>query len=280
MAELESAQSVFINYRREDSRVYADMLYTWLSDRYGDERVFKDVDTIELGLDFGEAIERVVAASDVMLVVIGGHWVTDQSGRRRLDEPDDYVRMEIQAGLARNMRVIPILVGNATMPLGADLPESLAGLTRRQAFELNDARLRADRDELLWRLDRVMAKGANGAAEPERTAPEPSAPPPPPPPSQPPAQPPPVQRAPIDAQPQIEPNLAEPQPDEARRLRRWGWALALGSLLIPFLAIGAVILGRRVIALDQGRSKRAGISIIAVAVILGLLSLLIWADSV
>jgi hypothetical protein len=272
MTEPKSAQSVFINYRREDSRVYADMLYTWLSDRYGEERVFKDVDTIELGLDFGEAIERVVAASDVMLVVIGGHWVTDPSGRRRLDEPDDYVRMEIQAGLARNMRVIPILVGNATMPRGADLPESLAGLTRRQAFELNDARLRSDRDELLWRLDRVMAKGANGAAGPERTAPEPSAPPPP-------SQPPPVQRAPAHAQPQIEPNLAEPQPDEARRLRRWGWALAFGSLLIPFLAIGAVILGRRLIALGQGRSNRAGVSIIAVAVLLGLLSILIWANA-
>ena len=60
-----SEPSIFINYRREDSRVYADMLYTWLSDRYGEERVFKDVDTIEVGLDFGEAIDRVVDASDV-----------------------------------------------------------------------------------------------------------------------------------------------------------------------------------------------------------------------
>ena len=250
------------------------MLYTWLGDRYGEERVFKDVDTIEVGLDFGEAIDRVVDASEVMLVVIGERWVTDRSGRRRLEEPDDYVRMEIHAGLERNIRVIPILVGGATMPGSADLPEPLSALARRQAFELNDARLRADREELLWRLDRVMQERATRDAATEATsARPPGQPSPPPPASHPTAVQPPVQHPPAH----VEPKAAEPE-ERVRTLRRWGWGLAVGSLVIPFLALGAVVFGGLVISRGQGRSTRAGVAIILVAVLLALLSISFWAS--
>ena len=299
--ETNPQSSIFINYRREDTRVYADMLYSWLSERYGEQQVFKDVDTIELGLDFDEAIDRVVAKSDVMLVVIGRDWVTDANGRRRLEDPEDYVRKEIQAGLARNIRVIPILVESATMPSGDDLPEPLAGLTRRQAFELNETRLRSDRDELLRRLDRlVRAEAGNGAPAPR---PEPAAPPPhhiaappqhitaPPPPPRQPAPtmyPPPQQPQPQQPQPPQPyaypppqaPGYAVPQqPDRTKTLRLWGWILAGGALIIPLAGIVAIVLGALVISRGQGRRTGAGVGIIATAAVLTLFSIAIWASA-
>lgn len=283
--ESSALSSIFINYRRGDSRVYADMLYTWLSERYGEEQVFKDVDTIEIGLDFDEAIERVVAASDVMLVVIGGDWVTDQSGRRRLEDPEDYVRKEIEAGLARNIRVIPILVESATMPTADDLPDPLMALTRRQAFELNETRLRSDRDELLRRLDRLMGKtvGNGAAARRSVAAPAPSQPvheeptPPPvpsPPPVYPPPQHPPAQAA--TASQAAPAYVATAAPDRTKNLRMWGWILAGGSVIIPFAAIGAIILGGLVISRGEGRRTGAGIGIIVTGIFLGLVGLGIW----
>src|SRR5438128_11510597 len=101
---------VFVNYRRADAAAHANLLYDWIRERYGEDRVFKDVDSIEPGMDFEEAIERAVASSAVMLVVIGNEWLVESSGRRRLEEPYDYVRLEVGAALERNIRVIPVLV--------------------------------------------------------------------------------------------------------------------------------------------------------------------------
>jgi uncharacterized RDD family membrane protein YckC len=157
---------IFINYRRGDSQVYANSLYDWLAEHYGDEQVFKDVDTIEPGLPWEDAIERAVASADVMLVVIGPHWLVDQSGRRRLEDPRDYVHMEIAKALERKIRVIPILVSGAQPPEAEELPDRLTALTDRQAFELSDSRMRADRTELLRRLDRVLAVGKAAPAPP------------------------------------------------------------------------------------------------------------------
>jgi TIR domain len=151
---------VFVNYRRADAAAHANLLYDWIRERYGEDRVFKDVDSIEPGMDFEEAIERAVASSAVMLVVIGNEWLVESSGRRRLEEPYDYVRLEVGAALQRNIRVIPVLVEGAAMPEAEELPEALAALPRRQAFELSDMRSRADRDELLRRLDTILGAPA------------------------------------------------------------------------------------------------------------------------
>ena len=95
-----------------------------------------DVDSIEVGVDFAEAIQRAVDAWEVLLALVGPQWltVTDADGQRRLDDPDDTVRLEIEAALARNVRVIPVLVDNTPMPRRQQLPDSLAPLAHRNAL--------------------------------------------------------------------------------------------------------------------------------------------------
>src|SRR6266516_1226086 len=126
---------IFLSYRRQEGSDFAGRLADRLADRFGEGQVFIDVDTIEPGVDFAEEISRAVATCKVLLAVIGPNWLTedDEQGRRRLDDPDDIVRLEIEAALARNVRVIPILVEGAVMPGREDLPESLARLADRNA---------------------------------------------------------------------------------------------------------------------------------------------------
>jgi hypothetical protein len=147
---------ILINYRREDSRAHASLLYDWISDRYGADQVFMDVDTIEHGADYIVAIERAVQSADLMLVVIGSKWLVDAEGRSRLDDPEDYVRLEIEAALTNNIRILPILVNGARIPTQGGLPSALAGLNRRQAFFLSDRSSQADLDELGRILDMIM----------------------------------------------------------------------------------------------------------------------------
>jgi hypothetical protein len=151
--------SIFISYRRQDTGYPAGWLYDRLVVRYADQ-VFKDVDSIELGDDFVEVITAAVASCDVLLALIGDQWVTiaDEEGRRRIDDPDDFVRLEIEAALTRNVRVIPILVGGATMPRADELPPSMAMLVRRQALGLSPERFDFDTSRLLKVLDRTLAE--------------------------------------------------------------------------------------------------------------------------
>jgi hypothetical protein len=111
----------FVSYRRRESSHLAGRLYDRLADRFGESQAFIDVDAIEPGVDFAEEIGRAVAACRVLLAVIGPDWltITDEEGRRRLDDPGDFVRLEIGAALARDVRVIPILVEGAQMPTPA-----------------------------------------------------------------------------------------------------------------------------------------------------------------
>jgi TIR domain len=103
------AAGIFISYRREDSQHAAGRLVDWLTQSFGRDRIFMDVDTIEPGLDFLDVINAKVAESFVFLVVIGPGWANaaGPDGRRRLDNPDDLVRLEVEAGLKRDIRVMP-----------------------------------------------------------------------------------------------------------------------------------------------------------------------------
>src|SRR5215831_10722914 len=118
---------IFINYRREDSIGYAGRIFDRISAHFGRDRVFMDIDAIDPGEDFTEAIEHTCTSSGVFLVLIGKSWATivDRTGRRRLDNPHDFVRLEISRGLARGVRVIPVLLDDTDMPSPEDLPDDL-----------------------------------------------------------------------------------------------------------------------------------------------------------
>ena len=155
-----AADRIFISYRREETAYAAGWLFDRLAERFGRDQIFKDVDSIELGEDFVQEINRAVGSTDVLLALIGNRWLTatDDEGARRLDQPDDFVRIEIEAALSRDVRIIPILVDGATMPPAAELPRSLAPLARRQALELSPARFQSDTSRLLEVLERTLAE--------------------------------------------------------------------------------------------------------------------------
>jgi hypothetical protein len=147
---------IFISYRREDSAGYAGRLADALEARFGAGRVFRDVDDITPGEDFVQRLETALADCAVLLAVIGRKWTTaaDSRGQRRLDDPQDYVRLEIATALQRSLRVVPVLVDGAAMPSSADLPDSLAALSRRQGSTLADGSW----DDDVARLSRAMEK--------------------------------------------------------------------------------------------------------------------------
>jgi hypothetical protein len=149
---------IFISYRRDDSGGWAGRLYDRISQHLGRDNVFMDIDTIEPGLDFVEVIEQAVGSCDALIALIGKQWltITDDAGRRRLDNPEDFVRLEIAAALARNIRVIPALVQAARMPRSADLPDVLKLLARRNAIEISDRRFHYDVDQLIEVLGKVL----------------------------------------------------------------------------------------------------------------------------
>jgi hypothetical protein len=149
---------IFISYRRQESKHVAGRMYDRLAGHFGVAQVFMDVDTIEPGADFVQAISRAVADCRVLLAIIGPDWLTiaDARGRRRLDDPDDIVRVEAQTALARDVRVIPILVEDAVMPTRDDLPGTLAGLVRRNAFTVRHESFRSDTERLIAVIDGIV----------------------------------------------------------------------------------------------------------------------------
>lgn len=147
--------NVFISYRRDDAAAYAGRLYDGLRRRYGDDHVFMDVDHIQPGEDFAAVIERSVRAAEVVLVVIGPNWLaaTNAAGERRLDDPADFVRLEVKAALDTGRRVIPVLVGNAAMPPSHALPAPLRLLAGVQAVPISNERWDYDAERLSRALD-------------------------------------------------------------------------------------------------------------------------------
>jgi hypothetical protein len=142
---------IFINYRRDDSIGMAGRLHDRLAQTFGRDKLFMDVDHIPVGEDFVTHLNNQVAACDVVLVVIGPSWLRakDKAGQRRLQQSDDFVAIEIAAALARNIRVIPVLVDGARMPKESDLPDSLKPLARRQAAEVRHAHFGRDAETLV-----------------------------------------------------------------------------------------------------------------------------------
>lgn len=161
-------KGVFISYRRGTTSGQARALNEHLTARYGDERVFMDVDSIMPGADFVEKIAEAVASCGVVLALIGNDWARHTVDEpSRLEDPDDFVRLELSAALEHGVPVIPILVERATMPSPADLPEGLRPLSRRNALELENARWDADVARLTAAVERQVAERAPAEHEPK-----------------------------------------------------------------------------------------------------------------
>ena len=153
---------IFISYRREDSAPYAGRLFDRLTAHFGSEQVFIDIDKIGLGQDFVDVIHDSLERCGVLVALIGPTWLhcANPSGQRRLDETDDFVRLEVSTALERKIRVIPVLVAGATMPRANELPSALVALSRRNALALSDIRFHQDIDHLIHAIEKVMGVSA------------------------------------------------------------------------------------------------------------------------
>jgi hypothetical protein len=149
------AAKVFISYRRDDARWQAREIYRALKQVLPSDHVFMDIDSIPIGADFVEFLESWVERCDIMLALIGVGWaegIDPTTGRRRLENPDDFVRIEVRKGLSRGIPVVPILLDGATIPNSGQLPDDLQRLIRRNAEFIDHRTVDADIDRLIKKL--------------------------------------------------------------------------------------------------------------------------------
>jgi hypothetical protein len=148
---------IFISYRRKDTRWFTRQLQENFHAEFPDIEIFWDLE-LQLGIDFTKAIEDAVSQCTVFLAVIGNDWLTiqDDKGNRRIDNPNDFVRLEIATALVRPIRIIPILVDSTPMPQEKDLPDDLRDLCKLQALDVDEKRFRHDVNVLLHELRQIF----------------------------------------------------------------------------------------------------------------------------
>lgn len=158
--ETQMSSDVFISYRRNDNSHAAGRLFSELSHMMPRERIFMDVDAIPPGADFVDVLGQRVAACGVLLAVIGPDWLDarDATGQRRLDDPHDFVRVEISAALQRTIPVVPVLLDDTPMPRADMLPDELKPLARRNAVTVSHLRFSSDVERLAERLGLVSKR--------------------------------------------------------------------------------------------------------------------------
>lgn len=147
---------VFISYRRQDSAPWSGRLFDSLASRFGVDNVYLDIATIAPGMDFASHIEQALSRSDIVLLVIGPHWLQASyrsDNRRRIDDPEDLVRREIQLALSVGKPLIPVLVGGAEMPPRQALPVEIAQISEFAAHRLDDSRWNRDVEALVEVVD-------------------------------------------------------------------------------------------------------------------------------
>jgi hypothetical protein len=160
--------SIFVSYRRSDAPGHAGRLYDRLAERFGEANVFKDLDSMEPGVDFEEVLNETLAVCDAVIAVIGRNWLSPSSeeGSSRLDDPDDWVRVELATALSRKIRVVPVLVEGATMPASSELPEDVRPLTRRHAAYLSEMSWNVEVMQLIDSLSARLDVAASEAPAP------------------------------------------------------------------------------------------------------------------
>ncbi|HEY7164624.1 MAG TPA: toll/interleukin-1 receptor domain-containing protein [Candidatus Binatia bacterium] len=160
---------VFISYRRQDSAHAAGRIFDHLAQRLGDDVVFRDVDKIPEGTDYEQYIKSSITRCDILLAVIGERWlaVDPQRGTRRLDDPNDLLRRELEYAVQKRRAIIPVLVDAASMPNPDELPGPLQALTKLQAAHLRDSDFRHDFDRLFQVIETYeQKKDENITAQP------------------------------------------------------------------------------------------------------------------
>jgi hypothetical protein len=154
--------AIFISYRREDSIDVTGRIYDRLCQHFGKQNVFKDVDSIPLGVDFRKHLGDSVGQCNVLLTIIGRQWLAGDRGQRRLDDIRDFVRIEMEAALKRDIPVVPVLVQGSSMPSLEDLPEILQSLVYRNGIPVRpDPDFHQDMDKLIKGIEGYLKKKSN-----------------------------------------------------------------------------------------------------------------------
>lgn len=151
--------SVFLSYRRADSMEYTSRIYDRLVQSFGTESIFRDIDSIPLGIAFPELLKQTLSRTGVVLVIIGPTWlsVTNTQGQRRLIECGDLVCMEVETALHLDLAVIPVVVANAQMPRESDLPDSIRELALRNGFAVRpDPDFHRDMERLCFKVQELL----------------------------------------------------------------------------------------------------------------------------
>jgi TIR domain len=227
---------VFISYRRDDARWQAREIYRALKQVLPSDHVFMDIDSIPIGVDFVEFLEGWVEQCDIMLALIGVGWaenIDPKTGRRRLENPDDFMRIEVRKGLSRGIPVVPILLDGATIPDAGQLPDDLQRLIRRNAEFVDHRTVDTDVERLIRKLRLTDRPAETAASNPVVASPHVAA----------------VEdraRAvdPIKIMGVLEPKYGETQlkPSQtAVRQVHWGWigAIAAGVLVIAYVGVNS-----------------------------------------
>src|SRR5260370_19740616 len=161
-----SPGSIFICYRREDSADVTGRIYDRLVDHFGAERVFMDVEAIRLGYDFRSEIDQTIKVCSIVIVVIGDEWLAQVDGKRRIDDENDRVRIEIESALRREIPIIPVLTRGASHPTKAMLPASLEALAYRNGTSIRHEHFRGDVDSLISQMDKLLARQESTPSKP------------------------------------------------------------------------------------------------------------------
>ena len=137
---------IFINYRRSDTQGYAGRLADSLGAYFGENRVFRDIEDIEGGSEYAKDIEKQVSGADAVIVLIGSEWLStsDVDGKRRIDNPEDWVAQEIIMAMNHGIRIFPVLIEGTVLPRQEELPEPLAPLLNYNAVTISDRKWDAD----------------------------------------------------------------------------------------------------------------------------------------
>jgi hypothetical protein len=152
---------IFISYRRDDVPYLALAIYDRIEKAFGPDRTFIDVGSIRPGEDWEGSLEDALRRTGILVAVIGNRWLqADDKSPNRLEEPNDWVRREIEAALERGVRLLPVLADGALLPATHELPGSLHGLARRQAFEIKQSTSGSDMGHLLAAIERILAEQA------------------------------------------------------------------------------------------------------------------------